>query len=233
MMTHRRLLVAALALGLGATGCAKLAPFTHELRTASSLTAEDIKNLQFYVSHEIHLRRELKTDSRQITGNHKLVVTAGKTIEEVVVEEETPGVAVEVGPRHIEISFEEGTSLRFALRGEAPPVSQPLKKTRPYAEGPNPFPGNDPEPEAVPVRESGVGGSYFITLDPGGRNVTFQGVTFEAVEQSYQAHLLIDTEALEDVVENRTVLGGRKLGLHVLPVSESLARALPWRPLEG
>ena len=227
-MNPRRALVtlAAVAAAVVGTGCAKYAPFTHELRAAHQLSAEDIKNLQFYVSHEITLRRELKTDSRQITGTHKLLVTAGKTIEEVVVEERTPGVAVNVGPRSIEISFEEGSSMLFALRGASAP-RPPRKSPSGYAEGPNPFPGNDRDEPSLAV-ESSVGGNYFLAMDGGGSTVSFQGIAFDAVEKSYQAHLLIDTEALEEVVENRTILGGRTLGLGLSP---SLAGQLPWRPM--
>jgi len=41
--------------------------------------------------------------------------------------------------------------------------------------------------------------------------VTFRSKLFEAVEDSYRAHLMIDAEALEDVVESHSVLGGRTL----------------------
>jgi hypothetical protein len=41
--------------------------------------------------------------------------------------------------------------------------------------------------------------------------VPFQGQLFEALEDSYRAHLLIDADKLDDVVENRTVLPGRTL----------------------
>src|SRR5262245_25659746 len=89
--------VASSAICLFVTGCgASLVPFTHETRVENNLSVEEIKNLQFYVSHRITLRRELESGGRQITGSHKLLVVSGKTIEEVVIEEKTPGIAVAV-----------------------------------------------------------------------------------------------------------------------------------------
>ena len=89
---------AALAAGLFSIGCGStLVPFTQEIRDEHNLADKDLKNLQFYVSHKITLRRELESGGRQVTGSHKLLVVSGKTIEEVVVEEKTPGIAVAVG----------------------------------------------------------------------------------------------------------------------------------------
>src|SRR5690349_20861134 len=52
------LVVSSWSLLLG--GCAKnLVPFTQEMRVEHRLTDQDLKNLQFYVSHRVTLRREL------------------------------------------------------------------------------------------------------------------------------------------------------------------------------
>src|SRR5690242_15300080 len=109
-------LAAALTLGaVGAlTGChPQLVPLTQEIREQNRLTDGELKNLQYYVSHTITLRRELESGGRQVTGNHKLVVVAGKTIEEVVIEARTPGICVGTEANRLMISFEQGTSLPF------------------------------------------------------------------------------------------------------------------------
>jgi hypothetical protein len=213
-------LAAAAVLGILSTGCSTMVPFTQELRTANNLTNDDVKNLQFYTSHKITMRREVESGGSQVTGNHKLVVVSGKTIEEVVVEEKTPGVAVTVGDRTISISFEPGTSITFAAAAEpgsfstdsAPPPPPP---TPTFAEPPDAFPGNSggapksPSPEPFPSLRGGSG-SYWISVNPDGL-VPFQGRSFTAVSDSLKAHLLIDAQALEEVVKSRKVLPGMRL----------------------
>lgn len=206
--------VAAALLALALAGCGpRLVPFTHELRAQHNLSAADLKNLQFYVSHQITLRRELESGGSQVTANHKLLVVAGKTIEEVVIEEHTPGVAVQIGERTIAVSFEPGSSFLFAAAAE-PGTPEPAAQA--FASPPDPFPGNnqvagDPEPNPFPSPSGGAfGGSYWLATTDGGK-VNFQGRVFEAVEDSLKAHLMIDAESLEEVVEERKVLPGVRL----------------------
>ncbi|MFO0615316.1 MAG: DNA-directed RNA polymerase [Polyangiaceae bacterium] len=194
-------------------GCASYVPFTAELQTEHHLVAKDIKNLQFYTSHEIRLRRELTSDSRQITGAHKLLVIAGKQIEEVVIAKHTPGVIVDVGKGTLKVSFEEGSSLDFALRGAVP--NQPLNEAfvvDKFATGPDPFPGeHQPPPKNPdPFSFSGLSGDYYLLPD-GGRTLEYKGQIYEAVSDSALAHLVISTDSLEEQQESETVLKGRQL----------------------
>lgn len=213
-------LATAAVLGILSTGCSSLVPFTQELRTANNLSNDDVKNLQFYTSHKLTMRREVESGGSQVTGNHKLVVVSGKTIEEVVVEEKTPGVAVAVGDRTISISFEPGSSITFSaasepgpLSGDSPPPPAPPSPT--FAEPPDAFPGNSggaprtPPPEPFPSLRGGSG-SYWISVNPDGL-VPFQGRLFSPVSESLRAHLLIDAQALEEVVKSRKVLPGMRL----------------------
>jgi hypothetical protein len=207
--------VAAAALSFFTTGCGSgLIAFTHELRVENNLSAEEIKNLQFYVSHKITLRRELESGGRQVTGSHKLLVVSGKTIEEVVIEEATPGIAVAVGSSAISISFEQGSSMDFSAR-DGRLAGDPVPSGGGFAQPPDPFPGNNPgQPQdpftPAPVESGSFTGNYFLAVEPGGR-VTFQTKPFEAVEDSFKAHLMIDSDTLEDVVKNRKVLPGLRL----------------------
>ena len=199
-------LVAAAALALVSTGCRGFIDFTHELRDQHSLTRDELKNLQYYTSNTITLRRELESGGKQITGNHKLLLVAGKTIEEVVIEAKTPGIALAVSDHSITVSFEQGTSLEFVASGGG--GSRP---TEPFATAPDPFPGNNPERhDPEPVVLQGYFGPYALAIGNNGQ-VIFQGKTFEAVGDSLKAHLLIGGESFEEVVKQNKTLPGMRL----------------------
>jgi len=200
-------LVAAAAIALLGTGCRSLIDFTHELRDQHSLTRDELKNLQYYTSSTITLRRELESGGKQITGNHRLVVVAGKTIEEVVIESKTPGIAVAVSDHSITVSFEQGTSIEFVASGAGGTRSTEAFASPP----PDPFPGNNserqvPEPQVL----QGYFGPYSLATNPSGQ-VVFQGKTFEAVGDSLQAHLMIGGESFEETVKQHKTLPGMRL----------------------
>ncbi|NUP11523.1 MAG: DNA-directed RNA polymerase [Polyangiaceae bacterium] len=202
--------IAFVALGLFSfAGCASYVPFTQELRSQHKLESGDLKNLQFYNSHEIRLRREVERGGGQVTPGHKLLVIAGKQIEEVVIEEHTPGVIVGVSETALKVSFEEGSFMEFSLRGPEP-LSEPVVQRGRFAEPPNPFPGNDGARPA-PAQPRLIGSGNFWLLPDGGSTVLFQGQSWELVGASTQSHLVISTESLEEVDEEETVLRGRKL----------------------
>lgn len=87
-------------------------PFSHDLRQAYQLNEEDLRSLQYYLSHEITLVREATSGEMQIAQG-RLVTRAGKQVEEIVIPAGTPGVAVAVGENWLDISFAPGTALRF------------------------------------------------------------------------------------------------------------------------
>ncbi|WP_437866628.1 DNA-directed RNA polymerase [Sorangium sp. So ce363] len=195
-------------------GCGpRLVPFTHELRVQRDLSDSDVKNLQFYVSHPIALRRELTAESSQVTSSHKLLLVSGKVIEEVVVEERTPGVVVAARGGALSVSFEPGASLTFSAGPELFGPAPPAPSFPGFATPPDPFPGNAEPLLASPSAAgdgSGPGGNYWLAAGSG-REIRYQGKVFSAIEDSLRAHLLIDADALEEVVERRTVLPGVRL----------------------
>lgn len=199
----RLALSAALALG-ATTGCRPaLVPLTQEMREQNQLSDKELRNLQYYVSHTITLRREAESGGRKVTGNHKLVVVNGKTIEEVVIEALTPGICVGVDQNRLTIAFEQGTSLQFVpsqLRTSAAPGG--------FASPPDvdPFPGNRPRPPD-PRNELLFSGGYMLWMEPGGA-VPFMGKSFDAVEDASKATLMIDAESLQQVVRKHKVLPG-------------------------
>lgn len=208
-------------------GCKSLVPFTHELRTEHGLTDDEIKNLQFYVSHDITLRREIESGGRKITPGHKLLLISGKQIEEVVIPAQTPGVAVKIGPRGLAVSFQPGTAMVFGVKSSRlamddrgflrPVVLDPHAQTRPFAallgqqfaKPPNPFPGNDPAGSS-PIATDDASGNYWLDSDNSGR-IEFAEKVWNAEESTLQAHLLIDSDSLENVDKKKTVLSGVKL----------------------
>lgn len=213
----RALLGALPALSLAAgmfatTGCASFVPFTEELRTQNDLREAELRNLQFYTSNEVTLRREASSSGRQITAGHRLVLLSGKTVEEVVLEEHTPGVVSKFGEGWMTVDFGGGTQLDFAVHG-AEPVGDGAFTLSPegrFAEPPDPFPG-EREPELVRPRPRSFGsGSYFLAMSPSGE-VRVGDKLFQAVEESLRCHLVLDADELEEEIEVRTVVRGREL----------------------
>jgi hypothetical protein len=205
---HALPLVFALATLTSAAGCASYVPFTQELRDQHNITNDNLKNLQFYNSHQITLRREVERGGSQVTPGHKLLVIAGKQIEEVVIEEHTPGVVLAASESTLRVSFDEGSSMEFQLRGPEP-LSEPVSQRGGFASAPDPFPGNNPQRDESAERHFFGTGNYWLI--PNGGSVTFLGQSWQAVGDTQQSHLVISTESLEEVEEERTVLKGRKL----------------------
>jgi hypothetical protein len=187
------------------TGCRTFVPFTQELRDQNRLTDAELQNLQFYVSSNIVLRREADSAGRQVTGNHRLVVVAGKTIEEVLVESKTPGICVGTGPHTLSISFEPGSSIEFtpAARGYAAPRSGFA-----VPPDPEPFPGNFGR-QSASSRDLFAGG-YRVWVGPQ-NTVSFLGRAWDAIDETPEASLLIDAESLNRVVKQHKVLPGLRL----------------------
>ncbi|MEO7329913.1 MAG: DNA-directed RNA polymerase [Minicystis sp.] len=200
--------VATLLFSLAATGCSSMVPFTHELRTASGLTNEEVKNLQFYTSNKMIFRREVESGGKQITEGHKLLLTSGKMVEEVVVDARTPGIAVSIDSATITVSFEPGSSLSFVLSGDrfAP---TPTPGAGEFAQPPEPFPGNH-SMASYPERGTDLTGNYWLGVGSTGR-VRYEGKLFDVMDQSSDAYLMIDAESLNRIVKNRKVLKGLRL----------------------
>jgi len=190
-----------------------------------------LKNLQFYVSHEVTLRREVESGGRKVTPGHKLLLISGKQIEEVVIGAKTPGVAVKVGPRAIAVSFQPGTALIFAIKGSRLAMENGFLRPLPrdtqediasrgfagvlgqqFAKPPNPFPGNDGT-GTVTTAGDDASGNYWLDSDNAGR-VQFAEKEWNAEDNTLQAHLLIDSDSLENVDKKKTVLSGVKLEGH-------------------
>lgn len=97
-----------------AAGCApKLVPFTHELREEYDISAEQMRNLQFFVSSDITLQRYLSKSEAGVTSKHTYRVINDSQVEEVKIKPVTPGIAQRSGDYSLIVSFEPGCTLEF------------------------------------------------------------------------------------------------------------------------
>ncbi len=98
----------------------RLTPFTQKLYDRNDWSEAELKKVQFYLSEDIVLRREVtKGGSRIESGTIKVV--NGSKVEEVVIRKGTPGV-ITFMPKHdrFAVSFEEGNDERFLMFGPNP-----------------------------------------------------------------------------------------------------------------
>lgn len=167
------------------TGCATtngLIPFTHDLRHIHGLENEDLMKLQYYLAEPIVLYRSDVSGGSTITDG-KLITQGDSTVDEIVVEEGTPGIAIDAGEDWVAISFEESASVLPFSSDEA---------HRAEWSGFYSLSGSD--------WNSGIGA------------VEYDGKIYSAIRDSGFAYLLIDKESLSKVVKNKRSLEGRLLG---------------------
>ncbi len=104
--------------------------FTKDLIRGYALTEKDLAELQYYVSNEALFRHAKSYKEDYDIEEGVLVSKKSFEVDEVLVEEDTPGVAVGVGPmgKSLDISFEKRSSFPFKI-GVAG-VYEIQKKTR-------------------------------------------------------------------------------------------------------
>ena len=94
-------------------------PFTAELQEQNRWTEDELKHIQFYLSNDIVLRRNLSRGESVIEGG-KIRIKEGQRIEEVVIKEGTPGVLVFMPKEErLAIAFESGKD-KFLMFGPHP-----------------------------------------------------------------------------------------------------------------
>jgi len=109
----------AMVLAVGSGCSARLTPFTQKLYEDNNWTERDLKRIQFYLSDNIVLRREIGGGSAEITKG-KIKVVDGRRFAEVVIRKGTPGVFV-FSPKEnrFAVSFETGDD-RYLIFGPNP-----------------------------------------------------------------------------------------------------------------
>ena len=94
-------------------------PFTVDLQEDNQWTEDELKHIQFYLSKDVVLRRNLSRGESVIEGG-KIRIKEGQRIEEVVIREGTPGVLVFMPKEErMAISFENGKD-KFLMFGPHP-----------------------------------------------------------------------------------------------------------------
>ncbi|NUO00978.1 MAG: hypothetical protein HUU01_10230 [Saprospiraceae bacterium] len=106
------------------TACSPtLSPFTQRLYDNYNWSDEDLKRIQFYVSDDIVMRRELGTGSTEITSG-KVRVVNGRQVEEIVIRRGTPGILLfKPKENRFAVSFEDGGESRYLVFGPNPKAS--------------------------------------------------------------------------------------------------------------
>ena len=107
-----------------ATSCAsKLTPFTKSMQDDFGWQSEDLQRIQFYLSKDIELRRQLTAGSSEIVSG-KIRIENGREVEVITIPQGTPGVFL-FSPKadRFAVSFEDGPEDQYLMFGPNPKVS--------------------------------------------------------------------------------------------------------------
>jgi hypothetical protein len=104
------------------SACNRLSYFTDELNDRYRWTEAELKKIQFYVSQDIVLKREVTGGDREVVSG-RIKIEDGRKIEEVVVKKGTPGAYL-FSPKEdrFAIGFEESND-RYLIFGPSPKYS--------------------------------------------------------------------------------------------------------------
>lgn len=122
MKTQNLVLLASLVVVLFSACSNNLSYFTEELNDRYRWTEDELKKIQFYVSQDIVLKREISGGDREVVSG-KIKIEDGRQIEEVVIRKGTPGAYL-FSPKEdrFAIGFEE-SSERYLIFGPSPKYS--------------------------------------------------------------------------------------------------------------
>lgn len=116
-MTLRNLFSFAICCVMLASCSPTLSPFTQRMYDKYNWSEEELKGIQFYLSHDIRLYRDIGKAESSISGG-KIKVENGREIEEVIFKKGTPGVYY-FSPKsqRLGISFDNGGGEKFLMFG--------------------------------------------------------------------------------------------------------------------
>jgi len=90
-----------------------LSPYTTQVQRSAQLNEEKLKQIQFYISDEIVLQRNLSGSETTISGGTVKMVN-GREVEEIIIPSGTPGIVIGSSGNLLHVSFDEsGNFLRF------------------------------------------------------------------------------------------------------------------------
>jgi len=187
-------------------GCAaKPIPFseTHFVKYRDKL-----KNIQFYVSHDIVLKREIRSENAVISPGHTVRVEKGKRLEEVTIRWDTPGVVLYTGREIIDFYKKEGLNLAKHSADKITKQSLAVSFELPV----------DGKERALvfTLLKSGSPQLFFLSKFNDGQRLNARPFVFYAGKRwrcylSYDPYLTIDLNQVEKVVRESRVASGRRL----------------------
>jgi len=117
-MNHSTKITFGLLLLMSLTSCSKkLTPYTERLQDDFEFSTDDLQRIQFYLSEDIVLQRNLGLEETRITEG-RIQVVDGREVEQIIFKKGTPGVLVfSPKDRRLAISFEEGGDDKYLMFG--------------------------------------------------------------------------------------------------------------------
>ncbi|MBK7337518.1 MAG: hypothetical protein IPJ00_15735 [Saprospirales bacterium] len=101
----------------------RLSYFTQDLVKENNWSEEELKQIQFYLSNSIVLRREANSGDSQIREGG-IRIRNGRKVEEIVIPAGTPGVFLfRPKENRLAVSFEKSGDKRFLMFGPNPKIS--------------------------------------------------------------------------------------------------------------
>lgn len=99
----------------------KLSPFTRKLYENAAFSDENLKQIQFYLSDDLVLTRDIEADGNAEVLGGKIRMENGRKIETIRFNRGTPGVFLfRPDADHFAIAFEEGDDSRYLVFGPNP-----------------------------------------------------------------------------------------------------------------
>ena len=116
-MRNEILLFLALAMIIMTSCSPRLTPFTQRLYKENGWSERDLQSIQFYLSQDIVLSRQVR-DGDSAIKDGKVKVVSGRDVEEIRFPKGTPGVLLFIPKiNRFAISFEEGGSEKHIMFG--------------------------------------------------------------------------------------------------------------------
>lgn len=121
-MGKQILIIASLIVFLAITSCSRKIIFTPALRAQLEKQNIDLKDVQFYNSEKIVLKRVEEQPEEVMVNEGAVEVTKGKIIEEIVIKKKTPAICKQVNRYHLNISFEANQDKHLKFGRKAGPM---------------------------------------------------------------------------------------------------------------
>jgi len=172
-------------------------PYTLQLQEEYNLTDEEVRQLQFYISDEVMLEREIVDVDKRVSKEHRLKKIEDKLVDQIVFRPYTPGVALELMPNMLSVAFEEQGYLKFKSEGE--PEEYFYFKSDRYGDT---------------IKEKVLNYcSWFQLIEDeifSNGLVTYNVNEYWVFFPETRPHLLVDEESLEKIKEQRRIVKGIK-----------------------